>query len=190
MKTTPLNPNLPLKEMTTELDWSDLVPDDVAAGQVEDIRTWIERQDQLTDDQKLKKSGRCILFHGPRGTGKKLAAALLGKVTGRPVYRIDLSAVVSKYIGETEKNLRLVFDAAANGNWILFFEEADALFDKRSEDETARDREANQQRAYFLQRMEDFPGIVILAANLESNMDDTFAGRFQSVTQFRLPTAK
>ena len=193
MKTTPLNPNLPLKEMTTELDWSDLVLDDVAAGQVEDIRTWIENSDQLMDDRKLKKSGKRagrILFNGPHETAKKLTAALLGKVTGLPVYHVDSSAVVSKYIGETEKNLALVFEAPGNGKSILFFDEGDALFNKRTEVKDAGDKYANLQINYFLQRTEDFPGVVILATNQESNMDEALAGRFKSVVQFRLPTAK
>jgi SpoVK/Ycf46/Vps4 family AAA+-type ATPase len=98
--------------------------------------------------------------------------------------------VVSKYIGETEKNMRLVFDAAGNGKYILFFDEGDALFGKRSEVKDTHDRYANMQIDYFSQRMEDFPGIVILAVNQESSMDEGFAERFQSVIQFPLPTAK
>ena len=108
----------------------------------------------------------------------------------RPVYRIDLSKVVSKYIGETEKNLASLFDHAQHQNWILFFDEADSLFGKRTESRNANDRAANQQVSYLLQRIEDFPGIVILATNLRSNLDDAFARRFQSIIHFAMPTAE
>jgi len=104
------------------------------------------------------------------------------------VYRIDLSMIVSKYIGETEKNLARVFDLAENRNWILFFDEADALFGKRTSTNTSNDRHANQEVAYLLQRIEDFPGIIILATNLRSNIDEAFSRRFQSVVYFPMPT--
>lgn len=103
------------------------------------------------------------------------------------VYRIDLSMVVSKYIGETEKNLAKVFDLAQNRNWILFFDEADALFGKRTTANSSNDRHANQEVAYLLQRIEDFPGTVILATNLLNNIDEAFLRRFQSVIYFPVP---
>jgi SpoVK/Ycf46/Vps4 family AAA+-type ATPase len=115
---------------------------------------------------------------------------LLGRLTGLPVYRIDLSKVVSKYIGETEKNLASLFDHAQHGNWILFFDEADSLFGKRTETRNANDRAANQQVSYLLQRIEDFPGVVILATNLRAQLDEAFTRRFQSVTLFRMPNAE
>lgn len=96
--------------------------------------------------------------------------------------------IVSKYIGETEKNLARVFDMAENRNWILFFDEADSLFGKRTSTNTSNDRHANQEIAYLLQRIEDFPGIVILATNLKSNIDEAFSRRFQSVVYFPMPT--
>ena len=129
-----------------------------------------------------------VLFYGPPGTGKTLAATLLGKKNEMDVYRIDLSMIVSKYIGETEKNLAKVFDLAENRNWILFFDEADALFGKRTSTNTSNDRHANQEVAYLLQRIEDFPGMVILATNLRSNIDEAFSRRFQSVVYFPMPT--
>lgn len=104
------------------------------------------------------------------------------------VYRIDLSMIVSKYIGETEKNLARVFDLAENRNWILFFDEADALFGKRTSTNTSNDQHANQEVAYLLQRIEDFPGMIILATNLRSNIDEAFSRRFQSVIYFPMPT--
>ena len=103
------------------------------------------------------------------------------------VYRIDLSMLVSKYIGETEKNLSNVFDQAENKRWILFFDEADSLFGKRTQTSNANDRFANQETSYLLQRIEDFPGVVILATNLKTNMDDAFSRRFQSVIHFPMP---
>ena len=103
------------------------------------------------------------------------------------VYRIDLSMIVSKYIGETEKNLANVFDQAENRNWILFFDEADALFGKRTSTNTSNDRHSNQEIAYLLQRIEDFPGTVVLATNLKSNIDEAFSRRFQSIIYFPMP---
>ena len=103
------------------------------------------------------------------------------------VYRIDLSIIVSKYIGEKEKNLEKVFQMAENRKWILFFDEADALFGKRTGVSNAHDRYANQETAYLLQRIEDFTGVVILASNLKSNIDEAFARRFQSIIYFPLP---
>lgn len=137
---------------------------------------------------KFLKAGYRSLFYGPPGTGKTLAATLLGKMNGMDVYRVDLSMIVSKYIGETEKNLARVFDLAENRNWILFFDEADALFGKRTSTNTSNDRHANQEVAYLLQRIEDFPGIVILATNLRSNIDEAFSRRFQSVIYFPMPS--
>ena len=137
---------------------------------------------------KFLKAGYRSLFYGPPGTGKTLAATLLGKKNGMDVYRVDLSMIVSKYIGETEKNLAHVFDLAENRNWILFFDEADALFGKRTSTNTSNDRHANQEVAYLLQRIEDFPGIIILATNLRSNIDEAFSRRFQSVIYFPMPT--
>jgi SpoVK/Ycf46/Vps4 family AAA+-type ATPase len=137
-------------------------------------------------ERKIKPGYRG-LFYGPPGTGKSLTACLLGKTFQLDVYRIDLSMVVSKYIGETEKNLAGVFDQAANKNWILFFDEADALFGKRTNTSSSNDRYANQEVAYLLQRIEDFPGLVILATNLKANIDEAFGRRFQSMIYFPVP---
>src|SRR5690606_23710160 len=103
------------------------------------------------------------------------------------VYRIDLSQVVSKYIGETEKNLEKVFRKAENKNWILFFDEADALFGKRSLVQNAHDKYANQEVSYLLQRVEDFPGLIILASNFKSNIDQAFIRRFNAIIHFPMP---
>lgn len=180
----------PAKRITTALEWEELVVDYQVAAELEKINTWIDGQGVILEDWGLKrylKPGYRALFYGPPGTGKTLAATLLGKRNRMDVYRIDLSMVVSKYIGETEKNLAGVFDMAENRKWILFFDEADALFGKRTSTNTSNDRHANQEVAYLLQRIEDFPGIVILATNLRSNIDDAFSRRFQSQVYFPLP---
>jgi len=133
------------------------------------------------------KPGYRALFHGPPGTGKTLTATLLGKHTDLDVYKVDLSTVVSKYIGETEKNLAHLFDRAENKNWILFFDEADALFGKRTQVQNAHDRYANQEVSYLLQRIESYNGLVILASNFKSNIDEAFLRRFQAMIHFPLP---
>lgn len=185
------NINFPAKRIETKLDWSDLVLDDATLDEVMEIQDWIRFGNTLLNDWgmgKKIKPGYRTLFFGPPGTGKTLTASLLGKTAGLDVYRIDLSMVVSKYIGETEKNLANIFDQAQNKNWILFFDEADALFGKRSQTSSSNDRHANQEVSYLLQRIEDFPGVVILATNLKANLDDAFTRRFQSMIYFAMPT--
>ncbi len=181
----------PAKRITTALEWEDMVLDYDTLESLEEINTWIAHQQTIMEDWGLKrilKPGYRALFYGPPGTGKTLAATLLGKKNNMDVYRIDLSMVVSKYIGETEKNLAKIFDLAENRNWILFFDEADALFGKRTSTNTSNDRHANQEVAYLLQRIEDFPGTIILATNLKSNIDEAFSRRFQSMVYFSMPS--
>lgn len=180
----------PAKRIDTALDWADLVLADHIFDEVEEIKAWIEHRHTLLHDWQLAKKikpGFRSLFYGPPGTGKTLTASLLGKTTGLDVYRVDLSLVVSKYIGETEKNLSNVFDQAQSQDWILFFDEADALFGKRTQTSSSNDRYANQEVSYLLQRVEDFPGVVILATNLKSNIDEAFSRRFQSMIYFPMP---
>jgi len=180
----------PAKRITTMLDWADLVLDETVLKEVEEINDWIKHGNTLINDWAMNKKikpGFRSLFYGPPGTGKTLTASLLGKSSGLDVYRIDLSMIVSKYIGETEKNLANIFDQAENKNWILFFDEADALFGKRTSSNSSNDRHANQEVAYLLQRVEDFPGVVILATNLKANLDEAFSRRFQSMIYFAMP---
>jgi len=182
--------NFPAKLVTTELNWDDLVLPPETIEQIDEIIAWLKHGRTLMEDIGLRKRilpGFRVLFHGPSGTGKTLTASLLGKISTQDLYRIDLSLTVSKYIGETEKNLAKVFDRAADKRWILFFDEADALFGKRTEISSSHDRYANQEVSYLLQRMEDYPGMVILATNLKSNIDDAFTRRFQSVIYFPSP---
>ncbi len=180
------------ERIATPLEWDDLVLDAVTLEQIEMINAWMCHGRTLLEDwglsRRLKPGYRC-LFHGLPGTGKTLTASLLGKHHGVPVYRVDLSRIVSKWIGETEKNLASLFDRAQDQNWILFFDEAEALFGRRTEAHTSNDRSANQQIAYLLQRLEDFPGMVILSTNQHGHMDDAFARRFQSTVLFPMPDA-
>jgi AAA+ superfamily predicted ATPase len=131
--------------------------------------------------------GLNILFAGPSGTGKTMSAEIIANELGMELYKIDLSTVVSKYIGETEKNLARVFTEAETSNAILFFDEADALFGKRSEVRDSHDRYANLEISYLLQRMEEYDGVAILATNLRKNMDDAFVRRMQFIVEFPFP---
>lgn len=182
--------DFPARLITTQMEWDDLVLPEETLSQIEEIRVWIQHHHTLMNNwgfRKKLKPGYKSLFYGPPGTGKTLVACLIGKLCEMDVYRIDLSMVVSKYIGETEKNLEKVFQMAENKNWILFFDEADSLFGKRSGVSDAQDRYANQETAYLLQRIEDFNGIVILATNLKNNIDEAFARRFKSLIYFPIP---
>jgi SpoVK/Ycf46/Vps4 family AAA+-type ATPase len=131
--------------------------------------------------------GLAALFSGPSGAGKTMAAEVLGGALGLDVYRVDLSALVSKWIGETEKNLRRVFDAAEEGSVILLFDEADSLFGKRSEVRDSHDRYANMEISYLLQRLEAYRGLAILTTNLRNNVDEAFLRRFRFVVDFTFP---
>jgi AAA+ superfamily predicted ATPase len=181
----------PAQRIDTELEWNDLILNEQTMSQLREVETWLEHNDTLMYDWRMSKRikpGFRALFYGPPGTGKTMAAGLLGKYTGHEVYRIDLSMMVSKYIGETEKNLANLFDKAENKQWILFFDEADALFGKRTNVKDAHDRFANQEVSYLLQRVEEFPGLSILASNFKSNLDDAFTRRFQSIVYFPIPS--
>jgi hypothetical protein len=133
------------------------------------------------------ESGLSVLFSGAPGTGKTMAAEAIARAVDMPIYRIDLSQVVNKYIGETEKNLRRLFDAADAADVILFFDEADALFGKRTEVKDAHDRYANLEVSYLLERMERFKGMAILATNRKKDLDEAFMRRLRYVVQFPLP---
>ena len=185
-----LSPDFAAKLLNTEMTWEDVVLEPYTKEQIMEIKDWIEYGHTLLYDWGLKKKagpGFRALFYGPSGTGKTLTASVLGKLTNRDVYRIDLSLIISKYIGETEKNLAKILNKAENKDWILFFDEADALFGKRTNISDSHDRYANQEVSYLLQRIEDFDGVIILASNLKGNIDDAFMRRFQSVIHFPLP---
>lgn len=185
--------SFPAKHIQTDLDWDELILNPHVKNQVEEIKSWIKYGNILLNEWQLSKRlapGYKILFYGPPGTGKTLTASMLGKEAGVDVFRIDLSMVVSKYIGETEKNLSRIFDEADKRDWILFFDEADALFGKRTETKDSHDRYANQEVAFLLQKIEDHNGVVILSSNMKSNIDEAFNRRFQSIIYFAIPTAE
>ncbi len=175
--------------------WEDIVLPKDKKEQLKEIVGHIKNRETVyTDwgfDKKLSLGkGLNVLFTGPSGTGKTMAAEIIANESGLDIYKIDLSNVVSKYIGETEKNLSNIFREAENSNSILFFDEADALFGKRSEVKDAHDRYANIEVGYLLQKMEEYEGIVILATNLSGNIDDAFLRRMNFVVEFPFPDEK
>ncbi len=170
--------------------WDDLV---VSPDRAELLRSIVDRYryaDTVYDDWGFSATpsrGVVAVFAGPSGTGKTLATEIIAGALGLDVFKLDLSAVVSKYIGETEKNLEQIFDAASAGNLVLFFDEADSLFGKRSEVKDARDRYANIEVSYLLQRLERYDGMVILATNFEKNIDEAFVRRIHVRIEFAMP---
>ena len=184
----------PLEQLTRRISptrgWDDIVlsPDRSAL-----LRSVVERYrhaNEVYDDWGFSPTpsrGLVALFAGPSGTGKTLASEIIAGELGLDVFKLDLSSVVSKYIGETEKNLEQIFDAASAGNLVLFFDEADSLFGKRSEVRDARDRYANIEVSYLLQRLEAYDGLVILATNFEKNVDEAFLRRIHVRVEFAIP---
>ncbi|MFD0744915.1 ATP-binding protein [Phytohabitans flavus] len=170
--------------------WDDLILPAEEAAQLRELaarhrgRETVYGQWQFSP---LPSAGVVALFAGPSGTGKTLAAEVVAGDLGLDLYKVDLSAVVSKYIGETEKNLERIFGAAAAGDLVLFFDEADALFGKRSEVSDAHDRYANIEVAYLLQRLETYEGLVVLATNLQRNIDPAFLRRISVAVDFTAP---
>jgi AAA+ superfamily predicted ATPase len=186
----PFSSKFPARMLNSSMTWDDLVLDTNAYDEIETIKIWINQKNNPEWDNVPHSGwmkGYRVLFYGPPGTGKSLTATLMGKECGKNVYRIDLSQIVSKYIGETEKNLSSLFQLSENKNWILFFDEADALFGKRTEMTDSKDKYANQETSYLLQRIEDFEGLIILATNFKPNIDSAFLRRFQSIVYFKLP---
>lgn len=173
-------------------DWNDLVLPSRVLQQLREIvaaarlRHVVHAQWGF-DAKAGKDAGINVLFSGVSGTGKTMAASVLARSLGLELYKVDLSSVVSKYVGETEQNLRRIFDEAEHSSAVLFFDEADALFGKRSEVKDAQDRYANIEVAYLLQKMEQFTGLAILATNLSRNIDSAFLRRMQHVVEFPFP---
>lgn len=185
-----LSQDFPASLISTGLNWSDLVLSSKTLDEVREIENWLEYNKVLMNDWGMRnkvKPGYRVLFCGAPGTGKTLTASLLGKHTGKDVYRVDLSMVVSKYIGETEKNLSKLFDKSINQDWILFFDEADSIFGKRTNVRDAHDKYANQEVSYLLQRIEAHPGLIILASNFKNNIDAAFTRRFHNIIEFETP---
>lgn len=174
--------------------WSDLVLEAHVTTAVHEVVSRVRHRSFVMGDWQLRRGGGrgegiTALFAGPSGTGKTLAAEVIAHELGVDLHTVDLATVVDKYIGETEKNLDRIFNEAEQVNTVLFFDEADALFGKRSEVRDARDRYANVEVAYLLQRMERFDGAAILATNLRLNIDEAFARRLDLIVEFERPTS-
>lgn len=176
----------PASHVTTDMSWDDLVLNNQTRAHVQEVMHWLQSSEQLNAMSKIRPGFPCLFF-GPPGTGKSLTAKLMGKTYGKDVFRIDLSMIVSKYVGETEKNLAYLFDRAENKDCILFFDEADSLFAKRTEVNSSNDKWSNLEMSYLLQRMEEYPGLTILATNLKNNIDSAMTRRFQAMIYFPRP---
>ena len=183
------------RKITPHYRWQDIVLPPDRIEQLREICNYVKYRsvvyDQWGFDGKLAMGkGLNALFAGPSGTGKTMAADIMAGELGLDLYKIDLSSIVSKYIGETEKNLARIFAEAETSNAILFFDEADALFGKRSEIRDSHDRYANIEISYLLQRMEEYEGVVILSTNLRKNMDDAFVRRMHFTVEFPFPSKR
>ena len=180
------------QKITPHFTWDDIVLPDDRMAQLSEISNQVLFQHVVYEEWGLAKKsslgrGVAALFAGQSGTGKTMAAEVIANDLGLDVYKIDLSGLVSKYIGETEKNLARVFEEASDTNAILFFDEADAVFGKRSEVRDSHDRYANIEVSYLLQKMEEYDGIVVLATNLRSNLDEAFLRRMRAIVEFPFP---
>ncbi|WP_246550818.1 AAA family ATPase [Photorhabdus caribbeanensis] len=179
------------RRITPKRNFNDLVISDELVQQLKEIIAAINYRDQILDagfQQKIGYgTGISALFYGESGTGKTMAAEVIAGHLGVDLIKVDLSTVVNKYIGETEKNIARIFDLAEIDSGVLFFDEADALFGKRSETKNAQDRHANIEVSYLLQRLEDYPGLVILATNNRNHLDSAFNRRFTFITHFTYP---
>jgi len=181
------------RKIVPHYTWDDIVLPPDRLEQLREICNYVRYRARVYGEWGFEAKlslgkGLNVLFAGPSGTGKTMAAEIIANALGLDLYKIDLSTVVSKYIGETEKNLARIFAEAETSNAILFFDEADALFGKRSEVRDAHDRYANIEIAYLLQKMEEYEGVVILATNLRKNMDDAFVRRMHVAVEFPFPT--
>ncbi|WP_323837423.1 ATP-binding protein [Photorhabdus africana] len=179
------------QRITPKRRFNDLVISDALTQQLKEIIAAIHYRDQILSAGFQEKigygTGISALFYGESGTGKTMAAEVIAGHLGVDLIKVDLSSVVNKYIGETEKNISRIFDLAEADSGVLFFDEADALFGKRSETKDAQDRHANIEVSYLLQRLENYPGLVILATNNRSHLDSAFNRRFTFITRFTYP---
>lgn len=181
-----------IRFVDTSYTWEDLQLEPTLKASLQAVCAHVEQQGLVLDEWGLRRRypyGRCVsvLMSGPPGTGKTMTAQVLASRLGLELYKVDLSQIVDKYIGETEKRLKQVFDQAEKSNMILFFDEADALLGKRSEIKDAKDKYANTEVAYLLQRMEEYQGIVLMATNQAGSMDAAFVRRFRYHLVFTLP---
>ena len=182
------------ERIESKLTWEDLVLPPLQKHTLEQISAHVRQKARVYENwgfaaKNRRGLGITALFSGPSGTGKTLAAGVLANELKLDLYKIELSSVVGKYVGETEKSLQRIFDAAESGGVILLFDEADSIFGKRSEVKDSKDRYANLEVSYLLQRMESYSGLAILTTNLQSNLDSAFLRRLRFVTQFSFPDA-
>ena len=174
------------------MSWPDIVLPDKTFRQLRELTTRARNRELVLSDWRMRPGGGrgtgvTALFAGDSGTGKTMAAEVIAGALGLDMYTVNLATVVDKYIGETEKNLERIFTEASRVSAVLLFDEADAIFGKRSEVRDAHDRYANIESAYLLQRMETFDGLAVLATNLRANLDDAFTRRLDMVVDFPLP---
>ena len=182
------------ERIESKLTWDDLILPPLQKHTLEQISAHVRQKARVYENwgfaaKNRRGLGITALFSGPSGTGKTLAAGVLANELNLDLYKIELSSVVGKYVGETEKSLQRIFDAAESGGVILLFDEADSIFGKRSEVKDSKDRYANLEVSYLLQRMESYSGLAILTTNLQSNLDSAFLRRLRFVTQFSFPDA-
>ena len=180
------------RRIDVKADWNQLVLPQEQNALLHQITDQVEQRNRVYEsfglhEQMKEGLGISALFTGESGTGKTMAAEVIANALNLDLYRIDLSAVVSKYIGETEKNLHKLFDTAEDSGAILFFDEADALFGKRSEVKDGHDRYANIETNYLLQRMESYRGLAILATNTKDSLDKAFMRRLRFIVDFPIP---
>ena len=178
--------------MTTDVSVEDIVMTEEAANQIEEVFRYARNADKVFREWGLAKKGHgghglSVLFSGPPGTGKTLVACALATSLGRAIYRVDLSQVVDKYVGETEKNLGRVFDEAERAQAVILFDEADSIFSKRTEVKSSNDRYANLEVNYLLQRLENFNGVAILTTNFVQSIDEAFMRRIRFKIDFPIP---
>jgi len=181
---------LSANHITSQIHWTDLSLNRSTLEQLSHLKDSVKQQQAaITGEANKQFAGLPVLFYGPSETDKSVTAASLGTELGLEVHSINISEVISKHIGETEKNLDHFFALAADQGWILFFDEADALFGKRTESTNESDKFANQQVNYLFQRVEEYEGLVILSTNSKDNIDSAFIRRFHSVIHFPLSSA-
>ena len=173
--------------------WEDLILPDRIMHQLQHLEAYLAQQETVMHHwgaQKIRPRGYGIkaLFSGGPGTGKTMCAEVIAGALGIDLFKVDLSSVISRWVGETEKNLKEIFDAAEGGSSVILFDEADALFGSRGDVKSSQDRFANQEVAFLLQRLEVFEGCAILTTNLQENIDEAFLRRFGAVIEFPLPS--
>ncbi|QAU25007.1 ATP-binding protein [Dyella sp. M7H15-1] len=183
------------QEVKTRYRMSDIVLPDATRSWLEDVLHYARQRHRVIEQWGFERHNPnsrnlCVLFHGLTGTGKTMAASIIANELNLGLYRVDLANVLSKYIGETEKHLAQLFDKAETMNVVLYFDEAESLFSKRTETRDAHDRYANVQTGYLLQRIETYPGIVVLSTNLLKNIDNAFTRRFKFIIEYPFPGAE